>query len=227
MATIVLLLLKCQWYVIKGRGGLGFFVNIVFKVFFYNVCVSSKIAWKHIFNRNNLSSFMIYHRFVTLLLRRVPLVEQELLTLLEHTRYPPFLSGVRVVQYLVPFTLMLIVITLTRLRWKLCWNERGIAQRGNDSWLWWPWQWQLTMAMAVDYGKVCRLWMGWRIDFCREYIWYTHFLIYKEMFNEQKSAGIFKQDNLYCPRQVFRIILWHYHPSRATYPWCCLWFTCF
>ena len=81
--------------------------------------------------------------------------------------------------------------------------------------------------MAVDYGKVCRLWMGWRIYFCREYIWYTLFLIYKEMFNEQKSAGIFKQDNMYCPRQVFRIILWHYHPSRAPYPRCCLWFTCF
>ena len=81
--------------------------------------------------------------------------------------------------------------------------------------------------MTADYGKVCKLWMRWRIDFCRGYRWYILFLIYKEIVNEQKSAGFFQQDNMYCPRQVFRIILWHYHPSRAPYPRCCLWFTCF
>ena len=38
---------------------------------------------------------MTYHRFVTRVTRRVPLIEQE------HLRSPPVLSGVRVVRYLV------------------------------------------------------------------------------------------------------------------------------
>ena len=48
-----------------------------------------------------LSSFMSYHGFVTRLTRRVPLVEQELLILLEHTSSPPFFSGVCVTRSLV------------------------------------------------------------------------------------------------------------------------------
>jgi hypothetical protein len=39
--------------------------------------------------------------FVTRLTRRVPLVEQELLTLPEHPSSPPVLSGVRVTRYLI------------------------------------------------------------------------------------------------------------------------------
>ena len=48
-----------------------------------------------------LSSFMTYHRVVTRLTRRVPLVEQELLTLSEHLSSPPVFSGVRVTRSLV------------------------------------------------------------------------------------------------------------------------------
>jgi hypothetical protein len=91
------------------------------------------------------------------------------------------------------------------------WLTADYGDRGNDSWLWQSMQ-------IVDEMKN---------RFCRGYRWYTLFLIYKEIVNEQKSAGFFQQDNMYCPRQVFRIILWHYHPSRAPYPRCCLWFTCF
>ena len=39
--------------------------------------------------------------FVTRLTRQVPLVEQDLLTLLEHLSLPPVFSGVRVIRYLV------------------------------------------------------------------------------------------------------------------------------
>ena len=42
-----------------------------------------------------LSSFTTYHRFPIRLTRRVPLVEQELLTLPEHMNSPPVFSGVR------------------------------------------------------------------------------------------------------------------------------------
>jgi hypothetical protein len=40
-------------------------------------------------------------KYVTRVIRRVPLVEQELLTLPEHPRSPSVLSGVRVARYLV------------------------------------------------------------------------------------------------------------------------------
>ena len=40
-------------------------------------------------------------KYVTRVIRRVPLVEQELLTLPEHLRSPSVLSGVRVARYLV------------------------------------------------------------------------------------------------------------------------------
>ena len=43
-----------------------------------------------------LSSFLIYHRFITRLIRRVPLVEQKLLILPEHMNSSPVFSGVRV-----------------------------------------------------------------------------------------------------------------------------------
>ena len=46
------------------------------------------------------SSFMTYHLFITRLTRRVPLVEQELLTLPEHLSSLPVFSGVRVIRSL-------------------------------------------------------------------------------------------------------------------------------
>jgi len=48
-----------------------------------------------------LSSFMTYHRIVTRLIRRVPVVEQELPTLPEHLSSPLVFSGVRVTRSLV------------------------------------------------------------------------------------------------------------------------------
>ena len=48
-----------------------------------------------------LLSFITYHRFVTRLTRRVPLVEQELLTLPEHLSSSPIFSGVRVTRSLI------------------------------------------------------------------------------------------------------------------------------
>ena len=57
--------------------------------------------------------------FVARLKRRVPLVEQKLLTLPEHLSLPPVFSGVRVIRSLVlyvcfvdPFVLFLLVIVL-------------------------------------------------------------------------------------------------------------------
>ena len=47
------------------------------------------------------SSFMTYHRVLTVLTRRVPLVEQELFTLSEHLSSPQDFSGVRVTRSLV------------------------------------------------------------------------------------------------------------------------------
>jgi hypothetical protein len=44
---------------------------------------------------------MTYHRFVTRLTRRVPLVEKELLILPKHMSSPPVFSGVRVTRSLV------------------------------------------------------------------------------------------------------------------------------
>jgi hypothetical protein len=48
-----------------------------------------------------LSSFMTYRRFVTRIKRRVPLVEQELLTLSDHTNSPRFLVGFVILVLLV------------------------------------------------------------------------------------------------------------------------------
>ena len=48
-----------------------------------------------------LSSFMTYHRFVTRLTRRKPLVDQEIHTLPGHLNSPPVFSGVRVTRSLV------------------------------------------------------------------------------------------------------------------------------
>jgi hypothetical protein len=48
-----------------------------------------------------LSSFMIYHRFVTRLTRHVPLVEWELLSLSEHLISSPIFSGVGITRSLV------------------------------------------------------------------------------------------------------------------------------
>jgi hypothetical protein len=48
-----------------------------------------------------LSSFMTYHRVCTRLIRRVPLVEQELLTLPEHLSSTPVFSGVCVTRSLL------------------------------------------------------------------------------------------------------------------------------
>jgi hypothetical protein len=45
--------------------------------------------------------FMTYHRFVTRLTRRMPLVERELLTLPAHLNSLPVLSGVRITRSLV------------------------------------------------------------------------------------------------------------------------------
>jgi len=53
-------------------------------------------------SRSSTHSWLITG-FVTRLTRRVPLVEQELLTLPEHLRSPPVLSGVRITRYLVLF----------------------------------------------------------------------------------------------------------------------------
>ena len=47
------------------------------------------------------SSFMTYHVFVTRLTRRVPLVEQELMTLPEHLCSSPVFCGVRITRSLV------------------------------------------------------------------------------------------------------------------------------
>ena len=60
--------------------------------------------------------------FVTRLTRRVPLAEQELLTLLEHLSLPPVFSGVRVFSFLCSvcrslFVLFLLAIVLSVLLW--------------------------------------------------------------------------------------------------------------
>ena len=70
-----------------------------------------------------LSSFMTYHRFVTRLVRRIPLVEQELLNLTEHLSSPPVVVGfvlldlylyVYVLKIVVcPFVLFLLAIVLS------------------------------------------------------------------------------------------------------------------
>ena len=49
-------------------------------------------------------------RFVTRLTRRVPLVEQKLLTLPEHLSSPPVFSGVRVTRSLVYLYVLWIVV---------------------------------------------------------------------------------------------------------------------
>jgi hypothetical protein len=54
-----------------------------------------------------LSSFMTYHRFVTSLTRRVPLVEQKLFTLPEHLSSSPVFSRVRVTRSLVLYVCLI------------------------------------------------------------------------------------------------------------------------
>jgi hypothetical protein len=56
------------------------------------VCKTSKCL-NHNIHFPVLTSFMIYHRFVTRLTRRVSLVEQKLPTLPEHLSSPTFLVG--------------------------------------------------------------------------------------------------------------------------------------
>ena len=66
---------------------------------------------------------MTYHRFVTRLVRRIPLVEQELLNLTEHLSSPPVVVGfvlldlylyVYVLKIVVcPFVLFLLAIVLS------------------------------------------------------------------------------------------------------------------
>ena len=54
-------------------------------------------------NQRTISSFMT--RFVTRLIRQVPLVEQELLTFSEHLSSPPVFSGVHVTRSLVLYVM--------------------------------------------------------------------------------------------------------------------------
>jgi hypothetical protein len=61
--------------------------------------------------------------FVTRLIRRVPLVEQELLTLPEHLSSPPVFSGVRVTRSLVLYTCLFcrsLFVLLYFFFWPLC-----------------------------------------------------------------------------------------------------------
>jgi hypothetical protein len=64
-------------------------------------CVTNDHRYVPLVNLPVLSSFMTYHRDITKLTRRVPQVEQELLTLPEHLFLLPVCSGVRVTRSLV------------------------------------------------------------------------------------------------------------------------------
>jgi len=65
---------------------------------FNNVVKYSSVCRKHF---PVLSSLMTYHRVCTRLTRRVPIVEQELLSLPEHLNSPPVFRGVCVTRSLV------------------------------------------------------------------------------------------------------------------------------
>jgi hypothetical protein len=69
------------------------------------------------------SSFMTYHRFVTRLTRRVPLVEQKLFTLPEHLSSSPVFSRVRVTRSLVLYVCLIyksLFVLLYFFFWPLC-----------------------------------------------------------------------------------------------------------
>jgi hypothetical protein len=82
----------------------------------WNICVTND--HEHVPLVVNTSRSFPHSRiitgFVTILTRRVPLVEQELLTLPEHLSSPPVFSGVRITRSLVcPFVLFLLAIVLS------------------------------------------------------------------------------------------------------------------
>ena len=91
---------------------------------------SKLMKWKTIkiqHCQNSSKMFSVYTwlitRFVTRLIRWVPLVEQKLLTLLEHLSSPPVFSGVRVTRSLVLYTCMFcrsLFVLLYFFFWPLC-----------------------------------------------------------------------------------------------------------
>ena len=75
-------------------------------IYFINNMTRSGYCLFHVPSKNTSRSFphsRFITGFVTRLTRRVPLVEQELLTLSEHLSSPPVFSGVRVARSLVLF----------------------------------------------------------------------------------------------------------------------------
>ena len=105
---------------------------------FHNKCAmktwmignSKLMKWKTIkiqHCQNSSNMFSVYTwlitGFVTRLIRWVPLVEQELLTLPEHLSSPPVFSGVRVTRSLVLYTCMFcrsLFVLLYFFFWPLC-----------------------------------------------------------------------------------------------------------
>jgi ABC-type amino acid transport system permease subunit len=67
----------------------------------YGVSVSQIPRILFVMRINHHRALSLFMRFVTSVTRRVPLVEQSLLTLPEHLSSPPVCSGVRVVRSLV------------------------------------------------------------------------------------------------------------------------------
>jgi hypothetical protein len=68
-----------------------------------------------------LSSFIAHHRVVTKVTRRVPLVEQELISLPEHLSLHPAFSGVRLTRSIFGFMCnVLWIIVCPFLIWPLC-----------------------------------------------------------------------------------------------------------
>ena len=70
-----------------------------------------------------LSPFMTYHRFVTRLTRRVPLVQKKLFTLPEHLSSSPVFSRVRVTRSLVLYVCLIyrsLFVLLYFFFWPLC-----------------------------------------------------------------------------------------------------------
>jgi hypothetical protein len=117
--------------------------------------------------------------FVTKLTRRVPLVEQELLTLPEHLRSPPVFSGVRVTRFLFVFEclsailfvsgstfVVRIVLLLLRKLWSRTQSKLAfqflLQDRNIRSYIiLLPYDWWLII---YSYNVCCWTWLGWPLS---------------------------------------------------------------
>ena len=119
---------------------------------------------------------------VTILTRRVPLVEQELLTCPEHLRLPPVCCGVRVTRSLVfcvcfidhclSFFLFLLVIVLTVLLWFTSSNYP------NCSYKMWKWRSWIALAQNIKHWTF-KLFLNFSDD-CVEKVYFNWYLNDKE-----------------------------------------------